>query len=272
MNETLGMTSISDVEAHRARGNLDPVRVVLVGHADDPRAWQCTAAERATCEAIFVVDRVVWVEGVATDPVAQSAKARSVQTRGDVEAIINAKLPGSTSLALTALEAPEATSVDPRFRVGIEGMVWTARVTTGEVGSDGTVGLVNVAVDDQTGAVLQQLPLPASFSVQPAALRLNEVVDHAAGGSDAPFYELDGPTGVPVLSGYLAWGTPALLIDPGSYVLRGWLARFADGVAGKGHDACQFSIAAESSTELALTATWPSHKTACTWATTKPDF
>ena len=144
------------------------------------------------------------------------------------------------------------------------------RITTGAVGPDGTIGLANVAIDDKTGAVLQQLPLPASFPVEPAALRLNGTVGNSAGGSDEPFYELDDLNGAPLLGGYLAWQTPALVLGPGSYVLRGWLAGVDGAVTGKAHDSCHTSVVAEPSALLALAATWPNHSSPCAWSTTLP--
>ena len=268
--ETQGMESLSDAHARLPRGDLDPLRVIVIGHEDDPRAWQCPNTDRPRCQAIFVVDRVVWVEGSMVDPAPQPRDVKRVQTPGDVEAIIKLNIPGASPLALTAVEASEATSIDPSFRLGIDGIVWIVRITTGAVGPDGTIGLANVAIDDKTGAVLQQLPLPASFPVEPAALRLNGTVGNSAGGSDEPFYELDDLNGAPLLGGYLAWQTPALVLGPGSYVLRGWLAGVDGAVTGKAHDSCHTSVVAEPSALLALAATWPNHSSPCAWSTTLP--
>jgi len=249
---------------------VDPLRVVVIGHEDDPRASQCPQADRPRCQTIFVLDRVAWVEGSMVDPVPQQGDAKPVQTRGDVEAIIKAKVPGASALALIAAQASATTSVDPRFRVGIEGIVWTVRIMTAAAGPDGTIGLANMAIDDRTGAVLEQLPLPASFTVEPAALLLDANVGNAIGGSDVPFFELDATSGVPLLTGYLWWGVPALVIDPGRYVLRGWLGPIDGAATGKAHDSCHTTTTIESSAELGFTATWPNHSSPCTWSATLP--
>ncbi len=41
----------------------EPVALVLIGHAGDPRQWQCTAATQDECASAFVVDRVAWAQG-----------------------------------------------------------------------------------------------------------------------------------------------------------------------------------------------------------------
>ena len=42
---------------------LDPLALVLIGHAGDARQWRCTEATQSACARAFVVDRVAWADG-----------------------------------------------------------------------------------------------------------------------------------------------------------------------------------------------------------------
>ncbi|HLY13041.1 MAG TPA: hypothetical protein VKR24_01720, partial [Candidatus Limnocylindrales bacterium] len=43
----------------------EPAALVVIGHAGDPRQWQCTAATQNACATAFVVDRIAWANGHA---------------------------------------------------------------------------------------------------------------------------------------------------------------------------------------------------------------
>jgi hypothetical protein len=45
-----------------------PLEAILVGHFHDVRAAECSADQRAACEAAFVVDQVAWLDGKRLGP------------------------------------------------------------------------------------------------------------------------------------------------------------------------------------------------------------
>jgi hypothetical protein len=45
-----------------------PLEAILVGHFHDVRAAECSADQRAACEAAFVVDQVAWLDGRTLGP------------------------------------------------------------------------------------------------------------------------------------------------------------------------------------------------------------
>jgi len=45
-----------------------PLEAILVGHFHDARAAECSADQRAACEAAFVVDQVAWLDGKSLGP------------------------------------------------------------------------------------------------------------------------------------------------------------------------------------------------------------
>ena len=47
---------------------LRPLEAILVGHFHDVRAAECSADQRAACEAAFVVDQVAWLNGKSLGP------------------------------------------------------------------------------------------------------------------------------------------------------------------------------------------------------------
>jgi hypothetical protein len=247
-----------------------PRRVVLVGHEGDPRAWQCRVPDRQSCEAVFVVDRVVSQDGKLIDPTPQQSDIAPTKTSAAVEGILAAALPGALLLSLVPVNTADAPTIDPRFRIGIDGVAWIARMAIQPVGPDGTTSLNEVAVSDATGTVLQQLALPESFSEPFASLRLN-MAGASGGGQEATFFGLDGGNGVPILAGSLNWQTPPVTIEPGTYTLRAWIGPFQSRPDGKRRGECDMQLVAVAGAELGYTATWPNRTAACQWSQTPPN-
>jgi len=250
--------------------NRAPRRVVLIGHEGDPRTWQCRAPDRQGCETAFVLDRVVSVEATLIDPAPQQSDVAPLKTAAAVQAILVAALPGAQLVSLVPVNTADAPAIDPRFRIGIDGVAWIARMAVEPAGSDGTTSMNEVAVSDASGTVLQQLAFPASFSEPFAVLRLN-MAGASGGGQEATFYGLDGGNGVPILAGSLNWQTPAATIEPGTYTLRAWVGPYQSRPDGKRRGECHMQVVAGAGAELGYTATWPNKTAACHWSTTPPN-
>jgi hypothetical protein len=63
-------TAISSVldSGNSSVSAMRPLEAILVGHFHDVRAAECTADQRAACEAAFVVDQVAWLDGKTQGP------------------------------------------------------------------------------------------------------------------------------------------------------------------------------------------------------------
>ena len=250
--------------------NSAPRRVILVGHEGDPRAWQCRAPDRQGCETAFVLDRVVSVEATLIDPAPQQSDVTPTKTAAAVQAILVAALPGAQLVSLVPVNTADAPTIDPRFRIGIDGVAWIARMAVGPVGPDGSTSMNEVVVGDASGTVLQQLAFPVSFSEPFASIRLGGDGGNP-GRFNATWYEVDGAGAVAILAGLLGYSTPAVTIEPGTYTLRAWIGPLKTGVAGQRREECHMDLTAGISAELAFTATWQGGAAACQWSTTPPN-
>lgn len=138
---------------------LQPQRVVLIGHVGDPRAWMCTAETFQSCRSEFVVDAFAWVEGRSIDAWNDHGGGPwNLSVQAARTAVATAVADGRTA-TLSVWTADEFPGVDPR--IGVDpGTFWIARVVVGAPDPQGTAQLVEVLIDDATGAVRT---LPMSF-------------------------------------------------------------------------------------------------------------
>lgn len=196
-------------------------RVVVLGHAGDPRAWACVSTPVSQCAANFVLDRVVWVEGrrVAIAPVPPSyprktSPALSPQAAVDVA---GAAFSSATVLTVLPIEALLAPTIDPRIRAGVDGFVWIARAITGPADSSGTAPLDEVVISDSTGQVVQRLSVAAGANYQPATVVLS------GGRGNGGTYDVELPDGTVILTGSTSNGAvqPAVL-EAGDYRVLAW--------------------------------------------------
>jgi len=196
-------------------------RIVVVGHAGDPRAWACVYTPKSECMTNFVLDRVVWVEGqdaaISLVPPSYPRDRQPILSPEAAVAAATAEFGSGTLLTVLPIEAIWAPTIDPRVRAGVEGWVWIARAIVAPVDSAGTAPLEEVVLDDSTGSVVQRLSVSSSADYQPATLILN------GGRGNGGTYDVALPDGTILLTGSTSAGANAsAVLEMGDYRLLAW--------------------------------------------------
>ena len=253
--------------------------LVLVGHADDPRQWQCSPEAKAQCAGDFVVDRIAWANGA---PIQLSPATTNVPIRMSLNDLAQAT--GSPALLMAdAIKASDAWTIDPRFHAVGDNTVWVMRSLTSTITTepdDGTRRVRVWLVDDATGAVLGQDDLALSPTYQPARLSIQATRPPMNGSDDIyPFYRLSeaGKAVLEADTGGSTYGSPSetrygpglpAILDPGSYTVEAWLATVdwtsGNDIVGKAYDNCSTDVTLNALDDVRFQAAFP--KTgACTW-------
>jgi hypothetical protein len=265
----------------------EPVALVLIGHAGDPRQWQCTAATQAQCASAFVVDRIAWADGHDVPPAApqtgdqQTGKAITPRmTLAQVAAAIGL---GDDLLTGAAFRAGDIATVDPRWNLAGGNIVWLVRSLgpAAKAGSTQTRSETVQLVDDASGKVIDSHPLKLAPDYQPARLwqmATAHGVDCCA-GDVAAFYRVASADGTEVHEALVAGGESGgqgsttygggyssgpLVLPAGTYSVTAWLATNSGGVAGKARDECSTQVTLRPLDNVALNADFPLDK-ACTF-------
>lgn len=216
--------------------------LILIGHAGDPRLWQCDPDWREHCAQRFVVDSVAWAGARATPGVGTSDDA--VITRHRVP-------------------AAEAMQIDPRL-AGVRdlGDVWVERVV-GELGADGASELSVRAIDASSGATVASLPAATPPDYAPARV----TVDSRLARRGVPTnnrdwrYAVETSDGRVLATGRLGGLTPPLPLLPGDSVLRAWTVDNRDGsLVGR---SCTLAVALEARADRYFRATFG--RRTCSW-------
>jgi hypothetical protein len=265
----------------------EPVALVIIGHAGDARQWQCTAAIQAQCAHAFVVDRIVWANGHDVPPVAPQTGSESTgapiapsMTLAQVAASISA---GDDLLTGAALQAGDVATVDPRWNLAGDKVVWLVRTlgSATESSSAETRPETEWLVDDATGKVIDRQPLKLAAGFQPARL-WQMATAHGAdccAGSLAAFDRVVSSDGTVVYEGRVpggesgdaggttfggSYGSGPLVLPAGPYTVSAWLATDPNGVAGPPQGECSTQVTLEALGNVALNADFPLGK-ACTF-------
>jgi hypothetical protein len=267
----------SGTELYGAQTQTTPASVVVLGHSDDSRAWQCTAETRAECESKFVIDRVAWVNGRDLGIGSPSSQLSLADLRLTPEqAAAFAVKPGEQLLSAYPLRVTEMDRVDPRFmgvdaRPAYEGgpanVVWYVRAASGDPDSDGVRDGVVRLVDDVIGEVVSEMPLAPATDYAPARLIL-DVGQHSRGNWDVNFRASASVNsgGQPIASGYL--GADPVSVVAGSYDLYGFVTNQYGGDVGDAHCSSPITVAADENLAYAVTFT----KSTCSWALSTSQF
>jgi hypothetical protein len=264
----------------------EPAALVLIGHAGDPRQWQCTAATQAQCADAFVVDRVAWVSGSEVPPTAPetgdqlSGKVITpVMTLDQVAAAVGL---GDDLLTGAAFRRGDVATIDPRWNLAGDDIVWLVRSLGQAAGSGApetrpeTVWLV----DDATGKVIDSHPLELAADYQPARLWPMATVHgvECCAGDVFPFYRVASGDGTAVYEGMVSssasgdgdattyggtYGSGLLVLPAGDYAITVWLAGYAGGVTGPPRDECSTQVTLRPLDDVALNADFPTNE-ACT--------
>jgi hypothetical protein len=280
MPETSGRVSPSLI-------GLDPVEVVLIGHAGDPRQWQCTTETQDACASAFVVDRVAWADGHEVPP---AAPATGNQETGEAitPAMTLAQIAAAIGLAdgelLTgaAFRAGDVATIDPRWNLAGDDLVWVVRSIGPAPGSAADESRPETVwlVDDANGRVIDSQPLELDVTYQPARLwQMATVQGVECCDSDlAAFTRVVSADGAVVYEGPISGGSSGgpdsatfgggyssrpLVLPPGEYTVAAWLGTFDQGVAGSTRDACSTQLTLTPLEDARLNAEFPADQ-ACT--------
>jgi hypothetical protein len=208
----------------------DGYPVVLVGHANDPRSWQCPADTRAQCRRQFMVDRVAWFVGreiALTTPEGEVTPASPSMSMDEIRTAV-----GSDDL-LTAWVgvASGAPAIDPRFHRVRSDVTWIVRsLRPDDVITDPTRAVDVWLVDDATGGVQGPVALDMPVDYQPGRFRPQAVLTGRS-LDDGAYFMIETKDGLPVQELFLDfWQEPdgrrllradmTAVLEPGTYVVR----------------------------------------------------
>ena len=279
MSETSGFDSIQATET-------GPVALVLIGHAGDPRQWQCTAATQAACAHAFVVDRVAWSEGhdvpVAAPKTGDRYSGAAVNPRMALSEVATSIGLGEELVTGAAFKAGDIATVDPRWNLAGDNIVWLVR-SLGQAGASvgdarpETVWLV----DDATGHIIDSHPLQLASDYQPARLWPMATVHgvdccasdvtafyRAIAGDGTTVYEglvsggSSGEPGVTTFGG--GYGSGVLVLPAGGYTITAWLATYDQGAVGTPRNECSTQVTLSPLGDVVLNADFQPNQ-ACTF-------
>jgi hypothetical protein len=261
----------------------EPAALVLIGHAGDPRQWQCTAATQAQCASAFVVDRIAWAEGRDVPPTAPETgdqqTGKVITPRMTLAQVAAAAGLGDDLLTGGAFRKGDIAAIDPRWNFAGDDIVWFVRSLgqgAGETRPE-TVWLV----DDATGAVIDSHPLEVAADSHPARL-WQMVTAHGVEcclGDVLAFYRVAASDGTMVFEGMVpggssggtdsttfggSYGSGPLVLPAGGYTITAWLAPYSGGVEGEPRGECSTQLSLRPLDDIALDADFPANK-ACTF-------
>ena len=276
-----------DPSSFQASGqSAEPVALVIIGHAGDARQWQCTAATQTQCASAFVVDRVAWADGHDIPTVASQVGddlAGNPNPRMTLVQVAAAVGSGADLLTGAALRAGDIATVDPRWNLSGDTIVWLARTLgpASEAGSVETRSETEWLVDDATGKVIDSQPLKVAADYQPARLWQMATVHgpDCCTGVVLAFYRVAAADGTVVYDGMVrgassgssgaltiggGYQSGPLLLPAGQYTISAWLATMNGQVAGSPRGECSSQVTLRPLDDVALNADFPSGK-ACTF-------
>ncbi len=262
-------------EAITYSGGSQPL--VVIGHADDPRQWQCPPASRSQCAGDFVVDRIAWADGAAVPLAPLTTNVPARMSLNDLAQATG----GHGLLTADAVKASDAWTIDPRFHAVGDNTVWVVRRLTSTITAtpdDGTRRVSVWLVADATGTVLDQTDLALSPGYQPARLSI-QATRPQVNDSVYPFYRISSgdTTVLETVVGGSTYGSrsetrygpdmPAIL-DPGTYTVEAWLATVdwsaGDPVVGEAFGNCSTSISLNALDDVTMQAAY-TRSGSCTW-------
>jgi hypothetical protein len=140
-------------------------RVVVIGHAGDPRLTQCEPDRRRECGDIFVVDRFAWVNGVYEQLEVPYTDLRPALTLPEV--LSAAQVEHGQALAAYPVESSEVGSIDPRLAGEGGHLLWVVRAVSRSPDAEGTSAAVNIVVDDSSATLVRTVPLALAGDQEP---------------------------------------------------------------------------------------------------------
>ncbi len=269
--EASGMDAIYNVGSQDPQAGESARQMVVIGHSNDPRLWECEPDVREKCARAFVVDRVAWLAGkpVEVSPAVSYSEPTLFPALGD---IAGASGLGDAMLNAVAVRATEVSTIDPRFHDVGDGPVWVARsIRRASDASEDHTAAVDVAlIDDTTGEIRDSTGLELDPTFKPSRLSVQASGMHTRSNSDIhPFYRVERMDGGVIWQAMIgSWtssdgprtlygsGQPAVL-DPDRYVLRAWRATSRRGEIGEPTDDCSSEIRLAPSEDVVLQVSFP---------------
>jgi hypothetical protein len=254
-----------------------PAAVVLIGHVGDPRQWQCTAETHDACAKAFVVDRLAWAAGqdVPLDAreTGDQQSGRPITPRMTLPEVAAVVGPSETLLAGAAFQAGVIATVDPRWNLAGDTIVWLVRSIAPTASSNPgdprpeTVWLI----DDTTGKVIDSQPLISDPGFRPARLWSVATVRglECCAGDVGPFVSVESADGSVLYEGRVpggasgdadstvfggGYGSLPLVLPAGRYRVSAWLATVANGAPSQ---TCSTELTLAQLDEVALDAQFP---------------
>ncbi|MEX2315228.1 MAG: hypothetical protein WD628_05870, partial [Thermomicrobiales bacterium] len=178
-----------------------PTPLVLIGHAGDPRQWQCAADTQEGCRQAFVVDRIAWANGeevplTAPEPWDQTTFERLVPrlTMDQATAVLGL---GDQVLAAAAFRAGDIPTVDPRWNLAGDEIMWIVRSIGADASADATRSVTVSLVDDATGNLVDAHDLALDAAFRPARLWTIATANDlgCCAGDVFPFYRVRSEDG-----------------------------------------------------------------------------
>lgn len=260
---------------------IDPLPMVLIGHAGDPRQWLCSSDKQAECAGAFVVDRIGWALGseLHLKP-AETADENGLllaPTKTLSEIVSSAGITGQLANA-AVFKAHDVASIDPRWPLSGDGLMWVIRTLGPERDETTMAGLATRPltawlVDDATGSLVDTHPLATDPGFQPARLWQRATVHGATCCDGAVFPHARVESGGTVVYEGLvsgstssdessitfggSYGSIPLVLAPGDYTITVWLAS-STGTMPDTASECSLSMTLAASDNLAYFAVfWP---------------
>ncbi|MDL2335164.1 MAG: hypothetical protein QFC55_03935 [Chloroflexota bacterium] len=254
------------------------IPAVLIGHAGDPRQWECPTETRPDCARKFVVDRVAWVDGQILPLGAVPDQPPTRMTADEAIAVAQA---GTGAIVAFATHAADVPTLDPRLHEAGETVMWLVRsiAAQGAAADDPTRSATVALIDDATEQLIESLPLAAGADSEPAILRFQATsVAECCAGNLWPRYEIDSADGAPVVesqgsgsaSGAATDGTrfhagaPAVLGN-GDFIVHAWLST-GNADDSERQSECQTTITLTNGQEFRVEAAFP-QSGPCTFVT-----
>jgi hypothetical protein len=258
----------------------EPAALVLIGHTGDARQWQCTASTQSECANAFVVDRIAWAAGhdvpLAAPQTGDQQSGKLLTPRMTLAQAAAAAGLGDNVVAAAAFRAGDIATVDPRWNLAGDNILWLVRSLAQGAPSQGEeTRLEDVSlVDDATGRLISSQPLKLAGDYQPARLWQMATVHglDCCGNNELAFYRVQSDNGTLVYEGPVrggesggadattfggSYGSGPLDLPAGRYSITTWLASYDSGTMGTPREECSTQVTLQPLDDVALDADYP---------------